>query len=104
MYTKARNLRGYFKKPASHNGKFPIGMRMWFKCWKTKILQCSPVRKKTNTDKGKLKASEGNSLVFQWLGLLSFIAKGLGLISGQGINISQDEWHIQKKKVLKLKL
>ena len=27
----------------------------WFKCWKTKILQCPPVRKKTNTDIGKLK-------------------------------------------------
>ena len=56
MYTKARNLGGYFKKPASHNGKFPHRkVYGWFKCWKTKILQCPLLRKKTNTDIGKLK-------------------------------------------------
>ena len=39
-----------------------------------------------------------NSLMVQWLGLHGFTAKGVGLISGQRINISQTKWHSQKSK------
>lgn len=34
----------------------------------------------------------GNSLLVQWLGLCVLTAKGLGLIPGQGIKITQAMW------------
>lgn len=46
--------------------------------------------------------SLGVCLVVQWLGLGTFIAKGLGSIPGQGTKIPQDTWHgqkLEKKKI-----
>ena len=39
---------------------------------------------------------QGNSLTVQWLGLLAFIAEGLGLIPGRGTKIPQAAWSGQK--------
>ena len=43
--------------------------------------------------------NKGNSLVVQWLGLCTFIAKeGLGAVPGRGGGIPQGVQHSQKKK------
>ena len=42
--------------------------------------------------------SEGNSLVFWWLGLVAFTAKGLGSIPGWGNSIPKVVWYSQKEK------
>ena len=71
---------------------------MSLKCVTIDLSYYTFLKRKKKSANRHIQNARGNSLVGQWLGLSTLIAKGPGSIPGWGTKIPQAVWHGPKKK------